>query len=226
MRANVAAMAIAVILASTTVRAEGQGQNPADDTLGGSYVEARYRALGEGFFQASADVRFRTPKDTEVGWRVAWADYHQKDPTAVDRHLTFGPVWAFSAPLVGGRLHLRLGVEPWLGVWTPRRSSKAETDMTIRYGGDASAMLHTVADLGRGLRLYPGVGLAARGVRTEDAAAQKVKAWDSRAAWRFALPMWIGERRRLRVECAYSLPFRSGTYLPDEGWDLSAAWAF
>jgi hypothetical protein len=82
------------------------------------------------------------------------------------------------------------------------------------------------ADLGRGLRLSPGVGLAARGVRTEDGAAKKVKAWDSRAAWRFALPMWIGERRRLRVECACFLPVRSATYLPAERWDLSVAWAF
>jgi hypothetical protein len=121
---------------------------------------------------------------------------------------------------------LRVGFEPWATVWTERRATREEADFTVRLGADSRAMLQADLDLSGTLRLSPGVGVIFRHVRAKNGAATPETIWDHKAAWRLALPVWLGKERRFKLEGGYSFPTSTASLLDDERLDVALAWVF
>jgi len=222
MRPWIPLLALAITLPATFTLAD----EPGHEEDGVQLVQVRYHAMDGDLYRASVDFRFRTPSDNEVGWRLSLGEYHQQDAAVRDRQLTFGPVWAGRLRFAGGRVRVRVGFEPWATVWTERRATREDAEFTVRFGADSHVMLQTALHPSGTLRLSPGVGIVFRHVRAKNSAATPETIWDHKAAWRLVLPVWLGEKRRFKIEGGYSFPTSTASLLADERLDVALAWVF
>jgi hypothetical protein len=187
----------------------------------------------------SGAVRYGATKNMDVGWRVALRRHGDQDLDMAGRLVTVGPMWACVARRRGRLAALRIEINPWVAVNTTLVAPPANPDdplatskpIRLRFGADASALLHASLRLGKTWRFSPGVGVVgtvARATNLADTDKKKPWLWDKQTGWRIALPMWFGAQQRFRVEGGYTGSFHEGMYLRlvHERWDLALAWTF
>ncbi len=105
---------------------------------------------------------YQINEKTELGWGVHYYDFSNPEEFLEGSNLTIGPMWAHTIAFKKGRAGLRFTMNLWLSLYSSLTSTETEEDKTKFMAEiDPHLLLFKEIKLGKHIRLYPAIGIAA-----------------------------------------------------------------
>lgn len=105
---------------------------------------------------------YQVNEKTELGWGIHYYDFSNPEEFLEGSNLTLGPMWAHTIAFKKGRAGLRFTMNLWFSLYSSLTSTETEEDKTkFRAEIDPHLLLFKEIKLGKHIRLYPAVGIAA-----------------------------------------------------------------
>lgn len=105
---------------------------------------------------------YQVNEKTELGWGVHYYDFNNPEEFLEGSNITLGPMWAHTIAFKKGRAGLRFTMNLWLSLYSSLTSTETKEDKTkFRAEIDPHLLLFKEIKLGKHIRLYPAVGIAA-----------------------------------------------------------------
>ncbi|MCK4836173.1 MAG: hypothetical protein KAT17_06030 [Candidatus Aminicenantes bacterium] len=99
---------------------------------------------------------------TELGWGVNFYSYNNEENYLKGKNLTLGPMWAHTIVFNKSNIGLRITFNLWISLFSSLTTIEEEEDVTkFTVSADPQILLFKEIKLGKNLRAYPAIGVAA-----------------------------------------------------------------